>query len=95
MILNGAKVLFAALLLVGFFLQFRLWTGEGSYAHVSALQQQLDEKVADNEAKAMRNRLLRAEIMDLRQGLEAVEERARTEFGLIKKNETFILLLDD
>ncbi|MAI52838.1 MAG: cell division protein FtsB [Gammaproteobacteria bacterium TMED95] len=93
--MNGAKVLFAALLLVGFFLQFRLWTGEGSYAHVSALQQQLDEKVADNEAKTMRNRLLRAEIMDLRQGLEAVEERARTEFGLIKKDETFILLLDD
>ena len=95
MTLNGAKVLFAALLLVGFFLQFRLWTGEGSYAHVSSLQQQLDERVADNEAKAMRNRLLRAEIMDLRQGLEAVEERARTEFGLIKKDETFILLLDD
>jgi len=51
--------------------------------------------VASNEVKSARNRLLRAEIIDLRQGLEAVEERARTEFGLIKEDETFILLLDD
>ncbi|MBL6686909.1 MAG: septum formation initiator family protein [Pseudomonadales bacterium] len=93
--MNFAKVLFAALLLIGFYLQFRLWTGEGSYAHVSALQLQLDGKVASNEVKSARNRLLRAEIIDLRQGLEAVEERARTEFGLIKEDETFILLLDD
>jgi cell division protein FtsB len=47
------------------------------------------------KSKASRNRLLRAEIIDLRQGLDAIEERARTEFGLIKKDETFILLIDD
>ena len=83
------------LLLLGCFLQVRLWTGEGSYAHVVALQTQLETKTLDNEIKASRNRLLRAEIIDLRQGLDAIEERARTEFGLIKKDETFILLIDD
>ena len=83
------------LLLLGCFLQARLWTGEGSYAHVVALQTQLETKAINNETKAARNRLLRAEIIDLRQGLDAIEERARTEFGLIKKDETFILLIDD
>ena len=95
MILNLAKILFAVLLLLGFALQFRLWTGEGSYAHVVALQTQLETRTVENEVKASRNRLLRAEIIDLRQGLDAIEERARTEFGLIKKDETFILLIDD
>ena len=68
---------------------------EGSYAHVVALQTQLETKTFDNEIKASRNRLLRAEIIDIRQGLDAIEERARIEFGLIKKDETFILLIDD
>ncbi|MFB0905995.1 MAG: septum formation initiator family protein [Pseudomonadales bacterium] len=95
MILNLAKILFAVLLLLGFALQFRLWTGEGSYAHVVALQTQLETRTVDNEVKASRNRLLRAEIIDLSQGLDAIEETARTEFGLIKKDETFILLIDD
>ena len=45
MILNLAKILFAVLLLLGFALQFRLWTGEGSYAHVVALQAQLGDAV--------------------------------------------------
>ncbi|MCH1556108.1 MAG: septum formation initiator family protein [Pseudomonadales bacterium] len=93
--MNFAKVVFAVLLLIGFYLQFRLWTGEGSYAHVAALQDQLTQRVNSNNVKATRNRQLRAEIIDLRQGLDAIEERARTEFGLIKKDETFILLIDD
>ena len=82
-------------MLCGVELQFRLWTCEDSYAHVVALHSQLERRTVVNEVKATRNRLLRAEIIDLRQGLDAIEERARTEFGLIKKDETFILLIDD
>ena len=62
---------------------------------MAGVQDQLTQRVNSNNVKATRNRQLRAEIIDLRQGLDAIEERARTEFGLIKKDETFILLIDD
>ena len=62
-------------LLIGIaYLQTRIWFGDGSFAHVSALQSQLDHRIEDNELKRTRNRLLKAEILDLREGLDAVEE---------------------
>lgn len=82
-------------LLIGIaYLQTRIWFGDGSFAHVSALQSQLDNRIEDNELKRTRNRLLKAEILDLREGLDAVEEKARADFGLIKEGETFLLLID-
>jgi cell division protein FtsB len=82
-------------LLIGIvYLQTRIWFGDGSFAHVSALQSQLDHRIEDNELKRTRNRLLKAEILDLREGLDAVEEKARADFGLIKEGETFLLLID-
>jgi len=53
-----------------------------------------DHRIEDNELKRTRNRLLKAEILDLREGLDAVEEKARADFGLIKEGETFLLLID-
>ncbi len=53
------------------------------------LEQRVEEQTEENEALAQRNRELQAEVEDLRQGLEAVEERARSELGLIKENEEF------
>ena len=50
---------------------------------------------AEIEQKEQRNKILRAEIMDLRDGLDAVEEKARSEFGLLKEGETFYLLVDE
>lgn len=84
--------LLIALVAIGY-LQTRLWVGDGSFAHVAALQAQLDTRFEENERKRTRNRLLKAEILDLREGLDAVEEKARADFGLIKEGETFLLLV--
>jgi cell division protein FtsB len=91
----ASKLIIAILVVLTVYLQARFWIGEGSFAHVDALTHQLDKKRAENEQKKFRNRVLKAEIIDLREGLDAVEERARTEFGLIKEDETFILLVND
>jgi len=76
-------------------LQYRLWIGEGSLAHVSNLKDQVDVMAAGNGSMRQRNVILKAEIMDLREGLDAIEEKARSEYGLIKRNETFFLLVEE
>ena len=82
-----------ALTIVG--LQARLWVGQGSFAHVSGLSEQVQLRAAANESKAQRNEILKAEIKDLREGLDAVEDIARSELGLIRKGETFFMLVED
>ena len=89
------KVLIFALLVVLVGLQSRLWLGEGSFAHVNTLQAKVSRKVAENSVKVQRNKILRAEIIELKRGHESIEEKARSEFGLIKEGETFFLLIED
>ena len=76
-------------------LQYRLWVGEGSYAQVWTLQQQIDEQKAENQTLADRNATLDAEVIDLKSGNEAIEERARNHLGMIHKDETFFLIIDE
>ena len=76
-------------------LQTRLWTGQGSFAQVSSLGEQVSLRAAENDGRRGRNAVLKAEILDLKQGLEAVEDIARSELGLIKKGEIFVLLVED
>jgi len=83
------RVLLAILLLVLILLQMKMWFGEGGFRDVRRLEQRVLEQSMENESLAQRNRELQAEVEDLRQGLEAVEERARSELGLIKENEEF------
>ena len=83
------------LLLVISGLQARLWTGQGSFAHVHRLDEKVSLRSAENESRRGRNAVLKAEILDLKQGLEAVEDIARSELGLIKKGEIFFLLVED
>lgn len=83
------RALFAILLLILVLLQLKMWFGEGGFSDVRRLEQRVEEQTEENEALAQRNRELRAEVEDLRQGLGAVEERARSELGLIKENEEF------
>ncbi len=79
-------------ILVG--LQYRIWVGEGSLAEISGLKDRIDEQREQNQKLRERNELLKAEVSDLKQGLEAIEERARTELGMIKDGETFYQLLE-
>lgn len=88
------KGVIGVLLLMLVALQFRLWVGEGSFAHVNGLQAKLDKAQVDNEVKKRRNDVLRAEIRDLKNGYDALEEKARSELGLIKEGETFFLLVE-
>ena len=79
----------AILLLVLIALQLKMWFGEGGYSDVKRLAVRVEEQARENEVLALRNRELQAEVEDLRQGLHAVEERARSELGMVKENEEF------
>ena len=83
------RALLAILILLLVALQLKMWFGEGGYRDVQRLALRVEEQARENEMLAQRNRELQAEVEDLRQGLEAVEERARSELGLIKEDEEF------
>jgi cell division protein FtsB len=83
------RALLAILLLILILLQLKVWFGEGGFSDVRRLEQRVEEQAVENAALEQRNRKLQAEVEDLRQGLGAVEERARSELGLIKENEEF------
>jgi cell division protein FtsB len=87
------QLLFAVLILILFGLQYRLWVGEGSLAEVSALRQQLADQRVELRNLQERNATLRAEVEDLKEGLAAIEARARSELGLIRQDETYFQLL--
>lgn len=75
-------------------LQYRLWLGDGSIQQIQNYQQHSDELKARVEEKKQRNEALYAEVLDLRKGQEALEERARDELGMIRENETFFQVLE-
>jgi cell division protein FtsB len=83
------RFLLAILLLVLIALQVKMWFGESGYRDVKRLALRVEEQTMENETLAQRNRELQAEVEDLRQGLHAVEERARSELGMVKENEEF------
>ena len=91
--LNRFILLILGLTTVG--LQARLWVGESSLAHVDGLSAEVDLQTAENNRKHMRNEVLKAEVLDLRKGLDAIEEKARSELGLVKEGETFFLLVEE
>ena len=88
------RVLMLILLLLLLVLQYRLWVGEGSLAELRAQQHALAEQQAEIKQLEQRNRALEAEVRDLKQGLDAIEERARSELGMIKQGETFYQIIE-
>ena len=74
-------------------LQYQLWLGEGSVRTLNRLELEVQAQRANNEGLEQRNTLVEIEVLDLKNGLEAVEERARSELGMIEKGETFYLLV--
>lgn len=85
----GRGVLVAVLLVLVAWLQFRLWFGDGSITGVMHLRDRVAEQRAENERLAERNRALEADVVDLKGGLDAIEERARRELGMVGEGETF------
>ncbi|MEZ5564393.1 MAG: septum formation initiator family protein [Gammaproteobacteria bacterium] len=72
-------------------LQIRLWASDDGFREVSQLSTMIDKQAADNVRLSQRNQRLEAEVVELRKGKGAVEERARADLGLIGPNETFYL----
>src|SRR5690606_29431163 len=89
------KALLLALGALFILLQINLWSGEGSISDIKRLDREIVEQTAVNQQLRKRNDVLMQEVNDLKNGLDSIEERARSEIGLIKKGETFYLILDD
>jgi cell division protein FtsB len=86
--------LLIVLSLILMFLQYRLWVGEGSLAQRQVLKHKVEVQQQENEVLRERNRVLANEVANLKDGLESVEERARTDLGMIKEGETFYMVVD-
>jgi cell division protein FtsB len=84
------KLLTVALLLLLVLVQAELWAGKGGRSHVVQLQSQLQAQQQANDAARLRNQRLAAEVTDLKDGLEMVEEKARTELGMVKPDEILV-----
>ncbi len=76
-------------------LQWALWFGSANVPDVWRLQQRVQAQKTENAHLSERNEALVAEVLDLKDGLEAIEERARAELGMIKPGETFFRVVDD
>jgi cell division protein FtsB len=71
----------------------QLWFGRGSVANVAALQRKLEDQKARNALAQQANERLASEVRDLKEGLDMVEEKARSELGMVKPNEIFVQIV--
>lgn len=88
------KAFIAVLAAVTLLLQIRLWVGEGGMSEAWQLRKAVEVQRQENQRLSMRNKALDAEVQDLKQGMNAVEERARSELGMIREGETFYQIID-
>src|SRR5688500_3575633 len=83
------KYLAAVLLILLVLLRYRLWFGDGGVREVNRLRAEIEHQKTENELLRERNRTLAAEVQDLKKGTTAIEERARTDLGMVGQRETF------
>jgi cell division protein FtsB len=86
-----ATILFGLLLI----LQYTLWFGNGGLLRLWQLNAVVERQKLENKQLLERNRALEAEVIDLKQGMEAIEERARSDLGMTKKDETFFQVVEE
>ncbi len=89
------KLLAIALVSMIALLQYPLWLGKGSWLRVWEINQQLISQRETNKEWTVRNAALDAEVRDLKQGYDAIEEIARSELGMIKQGEIFFQVVDN
>ena len=85
-------IIILVVLLAG--LQWRLWVGEGSLAHRTELNRQLQQQEDENQTLRQRNQQIATDVESLKNNLDAIEEKARADLGMIKQGETFYLVID-
>jgi len=88
------RLLAVALIVLIAAIQYPLWLGKGGWLRVWQLDQQVKSQRAVNARLSARNQALVAEVRDLKEGYEAIEERARAELGMIRKDEIFFQVLE-
>ena len=88
------KALYVLLGTLFLILQYQLWLGDDSVRALNMLEDELAVQRQINSRLADRNEVLEIEVLDLKNGLEAVEERARSELGMIADDETFYLIVE-
>ncbi|MFC4312174.1 cell division protein FtsB [Steroidobacter flavus] len=88
------KFLAAALVIVLVLLQYRLWLGDGGMREVRQLRADIEVQREQNRELKERNRTLAAEVQDLKKGTVAIEERARTDLGMVGRGETFYQVVE-
>ena len=90
--MRWVSLILAVLILL---LQYPLWLGKGGWLKVWDLDRQVSAQKQANQQTQARNAVLDAELRDLKQGTDAIEERARNELGMIKRNEVFFQIVDN
>lgn len=88
------KIIISALVLIIVLLQYPLWFSSNNVFYIWRLQKEIKQQAQQNTQLRERNLVLEAEVQDLKQGLAAIEERARAELGMVKKNETFYHVIE-
>ncbi|MBX3638933.1 MAG: cell division protein FtsB [Nitrosomonas sp.] len=88
------KSLAIVLMMLIALIQFPLWTGKGGWFQVHTIEQDIIQTQEENLKLQNRNMIFHAEINDLKQGTDAIEERARNDIGMIKKNEIFFQIVE-
>ncbi len=89
------KIIIVILLVLLVMLQYRVWLGEGGIPEVVKLENETVTAQQDVERLQERNKALEAEVLDLKTGLQAIEERARNELGMIRKDEVYYQVIED
>lgn len=88
------KIIAFVLLALLIWLQYKIWLQDGGIPEVVQLQQEVEEVRVEVQTLRERNASLDAEVKDLKKGLDAIEERARSELGMIKQGEVYYQVID-
>ena len=75
-------------------IQFDIWFKDDGFSRVKELEQMIDSQTEENQKLKLRNEQLKQEIEELKTGTESIEEKARTDFGMIKEGEEFYLIVE-
>ena len=88
------KKIIVILLVLLLILQYKIWLGDAGVPEILHLQDQVDSEQIQVDRLKERNSSLEAEVNDLKTGLDAIEERARSELGMIRNNETYYQVIE-
>jgi len=86
----SSRVVPAVLIALFVIFHVQLWSGRGSLTSVAQMQQKLDQQKTRNAQAQLANDRLESEVRDLKEGLEMVEEKARSELGMVRPNEIYV-----